>query len=45
MASAKLANSTVNHSQTVIPKIKPGDSSPATNSDRTYKPLVKMLPT
>ncbi len=45
IASAKLANSTVNHSQAETPKMNPGDSVPPPASAWMPKPVVRMLPT
>ncbi len=44
MASAKLANSTVNHSQSVIWKVKPATPAPAARS-RTARTVVMAAPT
>ena len=44
MASAKLANSTVNHSHSVIWKVKPAPAAPAARS-RTASMVVISAPT
>ena len=43
--SAKLANSTVNHSQTAMARMKPGLASPWPTSDCMNSSVVMMLPT
>ena len=45
IASAKLANNTVNQSQAAMARMKPGDSSPRPQSDWTQSAVVRMLPT
>jgi hypothetical protein len=44
MASAKLANSTVAHSQTATPRTNADDSPAPSDSDRTHDIVVRMLP-
>ena len=44
IASAKLANNTVNHSQTATPKMNPDDSPVAAHSEFTHSTVVRMLP-
>ena len=44
IASAKFANSTVNHSQIATPKIKVGDSSVSPESDLNHNNVVSKLP-
>ena len=43
-ASAKLANNTVNHSQMLVARMKPGLASPCPNSACRYSSVVMMLP-
>ena len=42
--SAKLANSTVNHSHAVMPRMKPAGASPWPRNACTNRIVVKMLP-
>lgn len=44
-ASAKLANSTVNHSHSATPRMKPDEASPWPPSDCIHSAVVRMLPT
>ena len=45
IASAKLANSTVNHSHSVIARMKPAGASPCPNRAWKNSAVVRMLPT
>src|SRR5262245_170348 len=45
MASAKFANSTVNHSQIETPKMNHDGSSPGVYNEYNHNPVVRMLPT
>src|SRR5436305_5566665 len=45
MASAKLANSTVNHSHTLTPRMNPAGASPLPARASIKRPVVRKLPT
>ena len=45
IASAKLANSTVNHSHSAMARMKPCGASPCPPSACTHRMVVRMLPT